>query len=377
MIRVLFDGWSLVHAPIGPSALHLLSILARLENEITPLLALPEPAPDWLGNYSVHVKPIPDTPFGRLRWEQSHLPALAKKLGADLLHLTTPTPPALSSLTTLFSPAGFGALPPDWSGSEHPVGETRGVLNRLRLSLGQGGLERIKRIIWPSDLPKPGPPGLFECLPPILPPRFPTGERSLSSDRPGPLVNSANLEQLPGEFILYHGPGATRNLEILIQVWSWAAGAIGENYPMLLIGLSASQQRTISGLAGSLGLRDSLRFMQDVTPVMLSQIYSRCRAVFHPAPASPWCGSVRLSLAAGKPLVGIENSMIGAIAGPAAYLVGENDARALGAALVTVVVEEKLASSLSAAARRRVQGWDSAGFSEQLHALYLEVASQR
>lgn len=376
-MRVLFDGWSLAHAPIGPSALHLLSILPRLENEIAPLLALPEPAPDWLGDYSVHVKPIPDTPLGRLRWEQSHLPALARKLGADLLHLTSPTPPALSSTTTLFSPTGFGALPPSWSGIEQPVGETRGVLNRLRLSLGQGGLMRTKTIIWPSDLPKPGPPGRYEILPPILPPIFPAGARNLSGDHPGLPARSANLEQLPGEFILYHGPGAARHLDLLIQAWSWAAGAIGEYYPLLLIGLSASQQHTVSGLAGSLGLGGSLRFVQDVTPGMLSQIYQRCRAVFHPAPASLWCGPVRMALAAGKPLVGIEDSMSGAIAGPAAYLVGEKDARALGAALVTVVVEEELASSLSAAARKRVQEWDSAGFSKQLHAVYLDAASQR
>jgi glycosyltransferase involved in cell wall biosynthesis len=75
-------------------------------------------------------------------------------------------------------------------------------------------------------------------------------------------------------------------------------------------------------------------------------------------------------MACGKPLVASETALTDAIVGPAAYLAPPGDARSLGAALVTVIVEEQVAENLSAAASRRSANWRAAEFREQLEKIY-------
>ena len=69
-MRVFYDAWPLVRNPISPSSLHLLAILENLPDEIDPLAAFPEPVPKWMGDIPAHIRPTPNTPSGRLRWEQ-------------------------------------------------------------------------------------------------------------------------------------------------------------------------------------------------------------------------------------------------------------------------------------------------------------------
>jgi glycosyltransferase involved in cell wall biosynthesis len=375
-MRVLYDGWSLVHDPLSPESLHLQAILDNLAPGITPVLVFPDRAPDWMDPFEVHVLPSPDTASGRLGWQQFRLPSLARQLDVHLQHLTAPTASTWSRLPTVFSPTGFGAGVVDWTGIPHRPLESAHVFDRLRLSSSQGGLVRVNRILWPGDLPDPGLAAPLGYLPPILPRNFVPGLRQLSNSDPAqPPADTPVLGflQLPDDFILYHGPGGGWQLELLVQAWIWCAAAIGEYFPLLLLGLGDGDSRIVTGLIELYDLKDTVHILKRVTPVMLPRIYQQSTAVFHPAPASPWCGPVRLALASGKPLVAIENPQTAAITGPAAYLAEGKDARALGAALVTVVVDEDVAGSLSAAARTRVQDWVDQQFGEQLTAIYRDV----
>lgn len=375
-MRVLYDGWSLVHDPLSPESLHLLAILDNLATGISPVLVFPDRAPDWIDRFEMHVLPSADTAWGRMGWQQFRLPSLARDLGVKLLHLTTPTASTWSRLPTVFSPTGFGAGVGDWTGIPHRPLESTHVLDRLRISSSQGGLVRINRIIWPGDLPDPGLAAPVSGLPPVLPRNFIPDLRRLSNSvHAQPSADTPALDhlQLPDDFILYHGPGGRWQLELLVQAWIWCAAAVGGYFPLLMIGLGESDSRIVSELIELNDLKDSVQILPQVTPAMLPRIYQQSTAVFHPAPASPWCGPIRFALASGKPLVAIGHPLTAAITGPAAYLAGGNDARALGAALVTVVVDEHVAGSLSAAARTRVQSWNEQQFGEQLTAIYRDV----
>jgi glycosyltransferase involved in cell wall biosynthesis len=322
-----------------------------------------------MGDISVEILATPNTPSGRLRWEQIRIPLLGRKLSAQLLHLTAPTAPLVSGLRTLFSPSDFGAGLGDPSDVTHSSIESTRLVNRLSRSFAQGGMAQVKEVLWPMDLPRPELHGSLVNLPPVVPLDFisradqqlpsPGRKVYLSDDR------YAGLE-LPESFILYHGPNDRRNLTRLLQAWSWAADPIGANTPLVVIGLEGSAKTIFSELVAEFEIRDNLHLIPDVKPDLLPALYQGCTAVFHPAQASPWCGPVRLALASGKPLIASETPYNEAIAGPAAYLVDEGDARALGAALVTVVVEEQVAESLSAAAVTRATSWISPGFGEQL-----------
>ena len=104
-------------------------------------------------------------------------------------------------------------------------------------------------------------------------------------------------------------------------------------------------------------------------------IYQGCSALFHPAPLSPWGGAVSWALACGKPVVAAESALTDALVGPAAYLAPLDDARALGAALITVLVEEEVAEKLSLAAQKQAAGWHSPAFGQELLAAYQEILS--
>ena len=375
-MRILYDGWSLVHAPLSPQSLHLLSILENLPGEIQPLLALPEKSPAWFNFPGAVIIHVPGTPWGRLRWEQFHLPSLARDLNADLLHLVAPTAPVFRNPGTVFSPAGFGG----WPAGQPASRDSHHVLDRIRISMGLGGLERDTRVVWPHDMPAPGFSGSLDRLPPILPQAFLRDYHRLAEDteQPGFMgPTSIGDLQLPVDFILYHGPGGRPNLEFLAQAWNWAAAAIGENFPLLLVGLQEQDRQVVSELVERFDFADSLLVLPGVTPVMLPRLYQLSVAVFHPSQASPWCGSVRLALASGKPLVAVEESLTAAIAGPAAYLVRGDDARTFGAALVTVLVEQEIADSLSAAAKQRTRDWANNDFGQQLLGVYLCACKMR
>lgn len=77
-MRVLYDGWPLVRDPISPGSLHLLAILENLPDEIDPLVAFPGSVPRWMGDIPAEIRPTPNTPSGRLRWEQIQIPLLAR-----------------------------------------------------------------------------------------------------------------------------------------------------------------------------------------------------------------------------------------------------------------------------------------------------------
>lgn len=366
-MRVLYDGWSLIHDPLSPASLHLHAILENIPPQVDPFLALPGNSPGYLDFCETEHIPTPGTPWGKLRWEQSYLPSLAKKLDIQLLHLVTPTAPALMSLDTVFSPTGFCAGSADWSGIKKTSADRAHFIDRVRISLGLGGLARNNKIMWPDDLPLPAIAGSIESIPPVLPSKF---ARDPAPFTGGEIDDLPQDLRLPDEFILYHGPGGRQVLDLLLQAWNWAAGAIGEYYPLLLVGLDDQDFQVVSQLENKLGIADSLLVLPAVTPAILHNLYQLSAAVFHPAPASPWCGPVRLALASGKPLVAAEGKLSAAIAGPAAYLVKGNDARALGAALVTVVVEREMADRLSAAGKHRARDWVSNDFGEQLLVLY-------
>jgi hypothetical protein len=285
---------------------------------------------------------------------------MAASRGAQLLHLTTATPALFSSLPVVLSPAEF------------PTSKPKGFSSRLREALAGGGLTRLGGLLWPVELESQPPQGnaapLFH-LPAEPYPDFGSGEA------PG-TAQLAALD-LPETYILYHGPCDEAALQRLLAAWSWASGPIGEYYPLLLLGIDDKAHQRLPSLAGEYGCQDTLRPLPLLPPGAIPVLVRGCSAVFHPAPLAAWGAAARLALPYGKPLVAAETPRSVALAGPAAYLAPEGDSRALGAALLTVIVEEQVALALSEAGLRRAAGWDRRSFGEALFAAYQAVLSKK
>jgi hypothetical protein len=355
MYTLVFDGAPLVWKPNSPAALHLLTLLDRRPTGARTLLALPGqpyfPLPDDIQSVQVNT---PAGESGALAWEQRLLPHLAREQHADLLHVTGENAPLFGRAMTVLSPTAPARS--TISASRRNIGQ------RLRLAFGQGGRTRLKAIFWPADLPLPDQDQRIVRLPPCVHPAF--TEAALAPDL-----------ELPDEFILYHGPLEERTLQCLLSAWSWAAAAIGETTCLLILGADARQKEQIEQLARRNSLSDSVQVSPLLPVEGLAWLYQHCRAVFHPAAIGPWGDAMRLALACGRPLVGWETLLADALVGPAAYLVpGEPQDpaqnRALGAALITVIVEESVAKKLEGAARRRSAAWGARDFRAALDAAY-------
>jgi glycosyltransferase involved in cell wall biosynthesis len=354
---ILYDGWPLIYQPDSPEAQHLMAILSCHLDGIQALLALPAGPPAWLAvEAHTHVLPVPDSPRDRLAWEQRTLPGLRQRLGAALLHLTSPNPPLFGPAVNVVSPSAFVK---DLQGG--------GFTSRLRQAVSQGGMARIKGVFWPNDLPPPLGTSPLYCLPPVVPPGF-QGLGSSMED-----VQQADALDLPEAYVIYHGPSEERALRRLLDAWSWVADPLGEAYPLLAIGLGEAGRERLAGLVTESSLGETIRSLPMLPPRALRLIYRRSAALFHPLIDPPWGGPVRLALASGTPVVSFESEPMSALVGPAAYLVKPGDARLLGAALITVLVEEGVAQKLAQAGRQRVEAWSLPAFATGLAQAYQDI----
>jgi glycosyltransferase involved in cell wall biosynthesis len=366
-LRVLYDGWSTLYQPNGPACAHLLAILSQIPKEIEPVLALPGPAPGWLPEVETRIQPAKNTTWGHLTWEQRILPKLGADSRAGLLHLMSPQPPLFGRPTSVISPCGFRA---DGFSPGRPP-RPAGLAARLRAALAQGGLTRARALLWPADLPPLNVPQPVASLPPVVHPDFSFRSEKNGSSR----SDETTALDLPETYVLYHGPCDPQDLQRLMAAWSWAAGPIGEYYPLVIVGLDGAGRENLAQLAGEYDLAGTVRPLPELSPQLIPRLYQGCSALFHPAPVSPWGGPVRQALASGKPIVAAENRLAAGMVGPGAYLVPGNDARALGAALITTIVEEQVAEKLSQAARGRADSWRSAEFGRQLWTVYQNLTA--
>jgi glycosyltransferase involved in cell wall biosynthesis len=304
-----------------------------------------------------------------LRWEQHILPTLAAQAGADLIHLVGGGPALLGHSRTLVSPAGFA----DGGFRGQEPGPRPGFTARLGQALAQGGQVRAKALLWSSDLPVPETETPVYRLAPVAHPIFQLD--SSKTDLPQTDQDELAGLDLPDTYLLYNGPGDELALQRLLDAWSWAASSIGDYYPLILAGLDRSEQDRLAALLAEYQLTGTARPLPPLSLAALAAVYRGCNALFHPTEISAWGDPLRGALACGKPVVGLESEHTAALAGAAGYLIPLAEpypviCRALGAALITVVVEDSLAQALAEAAKRRSSGWRLDLFANGLRECY-------
>jgi len=339
-IRVLFDGWSLVHNPLGSAAWHLRTLLALSPEGVQPTLALPmEPS---ASNAIAGIETIHHHTHERGEWEQRLLPRLAEERGAKVIHTTSLGASLLGKVPTLVSPA-----------------ETE-IAGRGRLgeALGYGGLARAK-ILWPEDVPKGKVPGESSTLPPVVHPEFFLGK-----------ANVPRSLDLPDEFLLVHGLHDQKETLNLLESWTWASASIGELYPLLIVGLDEAGREFIKARLPEYHVQESVFVIGDIQAQDLPSLYRACTALVHLGIPAPWGNPLRHALAGGKAIVAHQEANTESIVSSAAYLISPGDLRGFGAAMITVVVDEKARQKLEESAQERAAHWPAAKFRNELLKIY-------
>ncbi len=328
MIRVLYDAWDWVYEPHGPAAWRLARLLPRLPEGITPLLALPGHLPSSPPWPQVVVE-VPQTPWGRLRWEQWVLPRLARRNKVTLLHVFH-GPPLWSPVPVVHD----GVLPDTPAEATFPM--------RLRASLARGGATQAQA--FPQAFEK-----AFQAWPPPIDPPPALPEERLVAAR----------------YVVAYGPWEESGLATLLQSWSWVAQGLGAEVTLYLLGLRPHQERLVQKWLDKVPWSAQVQALK-LPPWEALGVLRRAEALLQVGWSRYHAEVVGAALALGVPVVGLEVPPLAALLGPAGYLVPPEDDRALGGALIAVLVEEHLAADLRRRARQRAQAWPNGAFAQSL-----------
>ena len=341
-IKLLYDGWPLINAPNSAAAIHLRSLLLLAPSNVQALLALPgNSTPDGIAE-EIECLIIEEEDLGK--WQQKQLPKILKSSSAQLIHSTLEGAALFGRHKTVISPTG--------------VLTANLADKRLSSALGQGGMARAE-ILWPKDIALSAQYGKAHLLPPIAHPDFFGEAREINQKL-----------DIPETFILYHGAAADKSIHNLLEAWTWAAASVGEFFPLLLLGLSAERRKWVEKQLPRYHLEDYVMILPEISWQDLIALYQNCSAVIANGEDEFWGGSARLALAAGKSTVGFINPAKEKLLGNAAYLVPEGDLRSFGAAMITVLVDEKVWEKFEDLAKKRAAKWDPTGFSKALSVFY-------
>jgi len=261
----------------------------------------------------------------RLRYDQITLPRAVAQAGAELL-LT------FSDGIPLKARMPIAAVPPI-----DPRASASGILEILRAAAGRAGLRGANTILIAADLA--GTTHSGRRYPPFVSPPFLRPEvESAGAERQQVLCYDTNPE----------------DIRTALAAWTWVDGSLGDTYPLQFLSWDPQVEELIATTAAEFDVADSVRTRPPTK--LLSQLYRRAAAVLSVRLVA-WGQPFRWALASGVPVVGFESPSANSILGDAGYLVPDGDTRALGAACLSLLVQDELAESLRVRGRRRAAAY--------------------
>jgi glycosyltransferase involved in cell wall biosynthesis len=194
-------------------------------------------------------------------------------------------------------------------------------------------------VLCPSDLPRPASDLRWVHVPPPVPQEV----FAVPSDSP------SDVAELPEAFVLTVGE-TPETLRLLLAAWSWVEGSLGDSTLLLVCGRTRREHERQAKLlerAGAAGQVRTLLPSDQTWP----RLFQRASALLHAGEAHN-AAALRWALAAGLPVAAPATPVAESILGPAGYLTPAV-ARALGAACLTLLVEENLAEEVRGKAAQR------------------------
>ncbi len=328
LIHIAIDGRLLVEHPSSAAAQHLLEWITGLSGPDTSVSLLhPEGE-------------LPDLPAGiqtlavrrsRRTWERFHydqvtLPRAAAEVGAELLLILDEHAPLRARMP-------IAAVP--------PIGlrpAAAGGLEMLRRATGRAGLRGASIVLVAADLSgEAAHPG--RDYPPFVSSHFQTAE-----------VESGGPER---QQVLCYDTDPD-DIRQALAAWTWVDGSLGDTYPLQFVCWDRQVEEMILATAAEYDIADSV--MTGPPTKEFAQLYHTAAAFLSVRPLA-WGQPYRWALASGVPVAAFGSLAASSILGDAGYLVPEGDTRALGAACLSLLVQEELADSIRIKGRRRAAAY--------------------
>ncbi len=362
-MRIVLSGWFVdqPHTGSGQYTLQLLKHLPRVAPQHEYALVVPNK-----GSFKIHdITATTDLPslvanlkrptsdFRKLLFEQSIMPRAAQAYEADVLHVPYWAPPLRSSVPMVVTVHDIIPLIlPQYRG---------GPLVRAYTQLVSVAARGATLILTDSDASRSDirrhlhvPADRVRTIYLAADPGF--------SGHIDPVDTTALRRNydLPEEYVLYLGGfDARKNIETLLQVYTWAQDVLGDSYPLVIAGDLPDRHDHFFHdprvIARQIEVEPVVRFIGRVAEEDKVALYQQARAFLYPTLYEGFGLPALEALACGVPVVGSSASSVPEIVGDAGILVDPRDARAMAGALIAVCTEDPLHDELSERARRQAE----------------------
>ncbi|PWH19634.1 MAG: hypothetical protein DDG59_02540 [Anaerolineae bacterium] len=353
-MHILLDGWQLIERPLSAAAFHLFELLEALQENVGLTLALPAAKPAWLSpKVAVSIRPRPLTALSHVQWVQRDLPLIARQVQADVIHTVAGVAPLFASQALVHSQTEL---------SEPRYAKRLTLWERMDQAFGWGGVSRavslerrgvfeVKQFAeeaWRGNSPLLG--SVFSCL----------------VDAPFP------APEIP--YFLYQSFGDWQQLQWMLQVWSKTTAHLGDQVTLAVVCANDGERKRIAAHSSAEFLQ-TLCLYAEISPAQLHSILKGSLALIQLEDEPPWGGLARRAMAQGVPVIGFERETLDEAVGSAGYLVPPADERALSAAMMTLVVEEEVLTSLQEKARLQATRWKVEAFRQGLLRHYQQAVN--
>jgi len=251
----------------------------------------------------------------RLQYDQITLPRAAAEGGAQLLLILGEQVPLRARIPIVAVPPVVPRPP-----------TAGGGLELLRGAAGRAGLRGASSVLMAADLTQGKLAGRFYA--PFVSPPFMR-----------PAVESADTER--ARVLCYDTD--PRDIRRALAAWTWVDGSLGDTYPLQFLTWDPQTAELIAATAAEFDVVESVAAGPPSGD--LSELFRTAAAFLSVRPLA-WGQPFRWALASGVPVAAFESPAAGSIVGDAGYLVRDGDTRALGAACLSLLVQDELAESL-------------------------------
>jgi glycosyltransferase involved in cell wall biosynthesis len=295
--------------------------------------------------------------WGKLRFEQFVFPRLCRKLRADVAHVPywgSPLGPSVPTVVSILDLIPL--LLPEYQGGPLVRAYTglvkAAAMNAtLVLTISESSKRDITKHL---RIPESRVRVTYLAAGRGFSPR-----RNLADD--AALLAAFRLRRhhpdLPQDYVLYLGGfDARKNIETLLQVYTWAQDAIGHDFPLVIVGKLLEHGglfRDPRVIARALGVEDVVCCIGPVAEEDKPALYRGAMAFLYPTRYEGFGLPALEALACGVPVVGSDASSVPEIVGEAGMLVDPDDARSMAGALIAVVTDYELHEKLARAAEKQ------------------------
>jgi len=350
-MHVALNGWFWDNpfSGSGQYTKHLVTALRQVAPDVQLTLILPdtgpvEGVPDGIAVIRVRL-PVGGQ-LGKVWFEQLGYPEAVKRCSATIAHVPYWAPP-------LRSPARLVVTVHDIIPLSMPVYQGR-LVARLYTSLVTAGARGAAHLITDSDFSRDE---LLDRIDEILPERVTTIPLAAPPEM-HPKLNAdcdpciRDKYKLPDSYALYLGSFDVRkNIRALLAAYTYVQSALGDEYPLVLAGRRPARWGTqrfpdLPGEIDKLELNDVVRWIGPVAEGDKAGVYRLARVAILPSRYEGFGLGVLEAMACVTPVIAADSTSIPEVAGYAAYLVDPADARAIGGAIIAVLIQDPLHDQL-------------------------------